>query len=156
MSFVVRMVRLMSSMHQSRLVGRNGEGTGALGIAKEGGSILCLRNLSIIVGGGFLVSYLMDKDLMTIVTHEQSTHVLRQVRTGWELLCCAGGDALLMSTMALTVVVFIALNISQRIINWSFSKFRKALTRDTDRCGNSSRVSSLKVSCSSGAIFVWA
>ena len=85
MSFVVRTVRMMNMIHhQSTSVNAAGtKNVTAMGSAvvskREGRNIWTLNNLCTVVGGGLVLSYLAeDTDLMTLVTHEQSTHV-RQV-----------------------------------------------------------------------------
>ena len=89
MSFVVRMVRMMSLIHHqstsvnaaaTKNVSRMGGGGGAV-VGGRSTTIWTRKNLSIIVGGGLFLTYVAENtDLMTLVTHEQSTHV-RQVCT---------------------------------------------------------------------------
>ena len=143
-SFVVRMVRLMSTAHQqSRLVGGKGDvGTSTLRISKEASSsISSLKKLSTVLCGGILLScVLTDKDLMAAITYEQGTHAT-QVRIDRERLLFVGNATHSIHSpfpgsfiashhpfCYLTAILFL----SRHIIKSSSSKFRVALIPATD------------------------
>ena len=89
MSLVVRMLRTIASLHpqstvisgaSSRNVAQSQSGTLRVSKERSSSSILTTKNLSVLLGGGCLISVLTDADFRKIVTYEQGTNI-RQVRT---------------------------------------------------------------------------